>query len=88
MWHAILHYRRSGFRYLDFGRTENDNLGLRQFKRGWGADEKTIYYYQYSTKEKKFVVPPIRIQSGYKVFRLLPVATLRLIGQILYPHMG
>ncbi len=34
----------AGCRELDFGRTDLDNDGLREFKRGWGADESPLHY--------------------------------------------
>ena len=34
----------SGVRELDFGRTDLDQEGLKQFKRGWGADELPLHH--------------------------------------------
>jgi hypothetical protein len=89
MWTAIQHYFQSGRAMIDFGRTEFGHRGLRQYKRGWGAQEMPLYYYRYDVrrraflKEKKAEAPP-----GYALFRKLPIPVLRAIGSWLYRHVG
>ena len=39
MWHAIRGAAEAGYRRFDFGRTDVDTEGLREFKRSWGSDE-------------------------------------------------
>ena len=43
-WHAIQWGCRNGYQILDWGRTDLDNDGLRDFKRGWGSKEETLHY--------------------------------------------
>jgi CelD/BcsL family acetyltransferase involved in cellulose biosynthesis len=43
-WDAIRWACGRGDRTLDFGRTELDNRGLREFKSGWGAREEPLFY--------------------------------------------
>jgi CelD/BcsL family acetyltransferase involved in cellulose biosynthesis len=43
-WEAIREGCGRGDRTLDFGRTELDNHGLREFKSGWGAREEPLVY--------------------------------------------
>jgi CelD/BcsL family acetyltransferase involved in cellulose biosynthesis len=43
-WAAIREACVRGDRTLDFGRTELDNRGLREFKSGWGAREEPLVY--------------------------------------------
>jgi CelD/BcsL family acetyltransferase involved in cellulose biosynthesis len=43
-WEAIRAACARGDRTLDFGRTELDNRGLREFKCGWGAREEPLVY--------------------------------------------
>ena len=51
-------------RHDRFGRTEFGHHGLRQYKRGWGAQEMLLFYYRYDVrrraflKEKKAEAPP------------------------------
>jgi CelD/BcsL family acetyltransferase involved in cellulose biosynthesis len=43
-WEAIREACGRGDRVLDFGRTELENQGLREFKSGWGAREEPLVY--------------------------------------------
>ncbi|MDX6452443.1 MAG: hypothetical protein QOH16_2492 [Gaiellaceae bacterium] len=43
-WEAIREACGRGDRALDFGRTELENRGLREFKCGWGAREEPLVY--------------------------------------------
>ena len=43
MWEAIKEYSQKGFKVFDFGKTEIENIGLRQFKNGWNSDRKKYF---------------------------------------------
>lgn len=43
-WEAIKWGCENGFKIFDFGRTEIENKNLRDFKKGWGAEETPLYY--------------------------------------------
>jgi CelD/BcsL family acetyltransferase involved in cellulose biosynthesis len=43
-WNAIQWAANNGYHTLDFGRTEADQEGLRNFKSGWGAKEERLQY--------------------------------------------
>jgi hypothetical protein len=88
MWEAIRWFCRNGFRSLDFGRTEPENEGLLQFKRGWGAQESRAAYYRLSLRENTFSAERNGIRSSYPVFKMLPIPVLRLAGRVLYRHVG
>ena len=88
MWEALQHYRARGCVMADFGRTEVAHNGLRQFKRGWGADEDRLYYYKYNTKRRVFMSGIQDNPPGYTLLRKMPVSLLRLLGHLLYPHIG
>lgn len=47
LWRAIETGAERGHKWLDLGRCELDNEGLRRFKLLWGAEERTIGYYFY-----------------------------------------
>lgn len=88
MWEAIRWYKEQGFKNLNLGRTEPNNLGLLRFKRSWGSDERQIRYYRISLKKK--VARTFR-QNAYIPCRILakaPILSLRLIGRLLYRHIG
>ena len=88
MWEAIKKYSQEGYKFLDFGRTELENIGLRQFKNGWDSDEKKLFYYQYNLTKERFVSTSTNIKSSYAVFKHLPIPILRLTGDLLYKHVG
>jgi hypothetical protein len=89
MWEAIQWYCQNQHECLCFGRTDTDHDGLRQFKAGWGTKEKIIKYYKYDLKESMFKngTSPV---SGYhnRIFRLMPVHLSKLVGKVLYRHVG
>lgn len=47
LWHAIETGAERGYKWLDLGRCELDNDGLRRFKLLWGAEERALTYYFY-----------------------------------------
>jgi Acetyltransferase (GNAT) domain len=89
MWSAIKRYAGEGFVALDFGRTSLDNEGLRRFKLGWGTTEYPIDYVRYNLRAERWTVAKDK-SSGWhnRVFRRLPIPLARLIGRVLYRHIG
>jgi CelD/BcsL family acetyltransferase involved in cellulose biosynthesis len=88
MWEAIQWFVRNGFRSLHFGRSETENEGLLQFKRGWGAQESRVAYYRLSLRENTFSAERNGTRSSYPVFKMLPIPVLRIAGNLLYRHVG
>ena len=89
MWEAIKWFREKGLETFNFGRTEPENEGLLQFKRGWGAEEDLLKYYRYDLKKKSFQREHGSVNGLMnKVFTLSPVGLLRLLGSLLYKHAG
>lgn len=91
MWEAILHCRQSGATQLSFGRTDLWNSGLLQFKRSWGSAEVPLSYYRIG------ICKPVRPASqpakpnfpiAKKLMQRMPLPLLRLIGDVLYKHIG
>jgi len=89
MWKAIERLSKDNFQSLCFGRTDERQEGLRQFKKGWGAKEYPINYYRYDLRQNKYA-PEQHRQIGYgkRVFAKLPIPVLNLIGTLAYRHMG
>jgi hypothetical protein len=89
MWEAIKRYAKEDYQSFSFGKTEPGNTGLRQFKAGWGAKEKKVYYYRYSFAEDAFVrAKPLESGLHNGVFNRLPIPLLRLMGAIAYKYQG
>jgi hypothetical protein len=88
MWEAMRWCCRNGVRTFSFGRTESENEGLLQFKRGWGAEESRVGYYRLNLRENVFSAERNGTRSSYPIFKMLPMPMLRLAGRILYRHVG
>jgi hypothetical protein len=89
MWEAIKWYSKNGYKSFCFGRTEQENKGLMQFKRGWGTKEHLIHYYKYDLIKEAFVQDSSKISGSHnKIFKNMPIPLLKIIGSLLYKHMG
>jgi CelD/BcsL family acetyltransferase involved in cellulose biosynthesis len=77
----------NGYQHFDLGRTDTDNEGLRTFKRGWGADERTLAYTVLSRRAPKAGHSGVP-SSLRAVITRTPPLTGRLIGEALYRHFG
>jgi hypothetical protein len=89
MWEAIRWYAQNGFCELCFGRTEPENVGLLQFKRGWGAKERIIRYYKYDLVEDFFTTDNRTVTPFYnKIFSKMPIPLLNVFGSVFYKHVG
>ena len=89
MWTAIQYYLAHEFSILCFGRTHPHNVGLRQFKNGWGPTEDTLYYYRYGLRPR--LSRNARFLNGSihsTTFERLPIPILRVTGALLYRHFG
>jgi lipid II:glycine glycyltransferase (peptidoglycan interpeptide bridge formation enzyme) len=89
MWEAIRYFAQKGCKSFCLGRTEPENKGLLQFKRGWGTKERTIRYYRYDMVKKTFVQNNSRLKGLHNaVFMRMPIPLLKITGELLYKHMG
>lgn len=89
MWEAIRLYRTKGCAGLQFGRTESQSGGLRQFKAGWGTREYQIHYYKYDLRQNAFVKDAMKLTGIHnRIFTMMPLHLLKISGSILYQHMG
>jgi CelD/BcsL family acetyltransferase involved in cellulose biosynthesis len=85
-WHAIRASCVEGRTRLDFGRTDFDDTGLREFKLGWGAAEERLVY---STLGGRLHAPPLHTSAGSaaarRVLRTSPPWVCRAAG-LLYGY--
>lgn len=87
MWEAIKWHARKGAKTLHLGRTSVGNEGLRRFKLGWSAKENKIEYIKYDLRKDRYVTETDGATGWYnRVFKMLPPAPSRLIGEVLYRH--
>lgn len=89
MWQAISWYRRRGYETLHLGRTEPENSGLLQFKRGWNTREHSIPYYKYDLRRQTFAADTLSaVNPANRYFRKMPIPLLRMAGSMLYRHIA
>ena len=89
-WHAIEKACREGYRFLDFGRTSPDNIGLMRYKEMWGCTSYDLPYYYYP--EIKGSVSKEENSLSYRiltsVWRSLPESLKERIEPNIYKHMA
>jgi CelD/BcsL family acetyltransferase involved in cellulose biosynthesis len=90
LWRGLLEMKSLGANTLSFGRTSLDQDGLRRFKRAFGATEMPLDYVKYDYRSSTFALHEADHSSGAhtQFFRLCPKPLSRLIGTLLYPHVG
>lgn len=91
-WNVIERACEQGFHWLDWGKTDVENDGLRKFKSGWGSEEQPLFYSNFyldkadhSTKGLRGG-PVEKIMNG--MIRKSPYWVSRAIGEVLYGHFG
>jgi hypothetical protein len=90
MWEAIRWYRQNGYKEFCFGRTEPGNEGLREYKSGYGSREYTLPYYKYDIAHNR--VAKEGRENGKELivncYRHVPIPVSRVIGSLVYRHIG
>jgi CelD/BcsL family acetyltransferase involved in cellulose biosynthesis len=87
MWHAIRTACEQGYRSFDFGRTDADQDGLRNFKRSWGAvEEPLVYGALCDPAERVPAAEGMPAQMFGSVIRHGPLLLCRATGEMLYRY--
>lgn len=79
----------NGYRMFDWGRTDFDDVGLRDFKLGWGSEEQVLRYSILADQPL-----PEQLSKGYlrrqmvSVIQHSPPWVCRMIGELLYGHFA
>jgi lipid II:glycine glycyltransferase (peptidoglycan interpeptide bridge formation enzyme) len=90
-WEAIRLAHEKGYGIFDFGRTSSLNMGLMSFKSKWGTkvvDLPTFYFPPEIAERKNREELSLKYSAVRYVCRYLPDTIQRLLGNILYRHMG
>ncbi len=74
-----------GFRLFDWGRTDFDNQGLREFKSGWGASEELLRYSVIATRPPAVAAGRIT-RAITPVIQRSPAWVCRAMGEVLYRY--
>jgi len=84
LWHAIEWACENGYRSFDFGRSELDDDGLREFKRGWGTEERPLRYSALADRPPSAGAQSPRALEA--VIRRSPPFVTRLLGELFYRY--
>ncbi|AKB84290.1 GNAT family N-acetyltransferase [Methanococcoides methylutens] len=90
IWRCIEDACVNGYKYFDFGRTSDENIGLMNFKRRWGGIEKQLYYSYYPCDTKPFATnrSNIMYKCGTKIVQKTPFPIYKKASDILFVHFG
>jgi CelD/BcsL family acetyltransferase involved in cellulose biosynthesis len=84
-WEAIREACDRGDRTLDFGRTELDNRGLREFKSGWGAREEPLVY-TFAGAAPHAEAQGLLVRALGATIRRSPAWVCRAVGEVGYRY--
>lgn len=84
-WTAIRWACENGYHTLDWGRTDLDDTGLREFKRGWGSTEETLTYSVIADHPPKPSSASLH-KAMHQVIRRSPPWLCRVIGECWYRY--
>jgi len=87
LWTAIDWGCRNSYRLLDLGRTDLDDWGLRNFKRGWASTELPLQYSYVATDPPKHRTG-FAMRTASRVIRSTPPIVARGVGELLYGHFA
>ena len=92
LWHAIQEAHAAGLTFFDFGRTATNNIGLLEFKRRWGSEERPLTSCTWSRKPQANDLLLNRHPAEYGILqnliKRLPLSVLRISGGLIYKHLG
>jgi hypothetical protein len=90
MWEGICRLQKDGVSRLSLGRSETNDDGLLQFKRGWGGDEIGLSYYRVGFLKDSMKTQGLNAGGNFSqtIMRRLPIPVLRLMGGLVYRHVG
>jgi CelD/BcsL family acetyltransferase involved in cellulose biosynthesis len=86
-WNAIRDAKAKGMENLDMGRSGTENAGLATFKERWGAERSTLNYWRYPIQAAQSSSQNL-IKYASRFVPLAPNASLKILGKLLYRHIG
>lgn len=84
-YNAIRWGCENGYTLCDLGKTEISNIGLRNFKNGWGAEERPLIYSTLNANCKNKGINYF-IPLGKMVIRNSPKLVCHVIGELFYKY--
>lgn len=87
IWTSIRWGCEHGYSLFDWGKTSVDNVGLRNFKNGWGSQESVLTYSVLSAVPPNHITDRLSGITGTFI-RHAPRWMCRATGELLYRHFG
>jgi len=89
LWDAIRWGCLQGFHRIDLGRSDLEGEGLLHYKRGWGTTESDLEYFRFSGGTPAAPASQGGMLEAMKpILQHMPIPVLRVLGNILYEHVG
>ncbi len=85
-WHAIRWGCENNFKIFDWGKTDPDNKGLCQFKRGWGSEEQVLHYAMLADNQPSHSESRLGRSILSRVIKSSPAWVCRAIGELFYKY--
>lgn len=87
-WQAITEAKQAGVEELDFGRSDLDNPGLIAFKGRWSTACFPLTTWRAPMGGASPRFDRMQVRCAKAVFARLPASALRMVGRMLYRHIG
>jgi CelD/BcsL family acetyltransferase involved in cellulose biosynthesis len=85
MWTAIRWGCENGFQTFDFGRSDLESMGLRQFKDSWGSQEAALLYTTLGERGARPAEGRMQAAVG-TIVRRSPPWVCQVMGELLYKY--
>ncbi len=85
-WRTIEEAKAEGLTQFELGRSDPNNQGLIDFKDHWGTQRSSLSYWRYSLRARQH--RPAGNTLPRNLVEFAPDWALRLIGELLYRHIG
>ena len=90
LWKSIEDACSVGSKNYDFGRASYDNVGLIDFKKRWGTEERKLYYSYYPNRGKSFTDDrsDLKFKIASSVIRRAPKILYENFSNIFFGYFG
>jgi hypothetical protein len=88
LWKAIVAAKSNGAVNFDLGRTEEDNTGLLAFKNHWAPQPGRLNYWRFPGTPSSSSGKHWKLKAAKRAFSVMPKGLLRVLGGLVYRHIG
>jgi len=88
LWRAIAAAKMSGATEFDLGRTDENNPGLLAFKNHWVPQPRRLVYLRFPDTVPLDAVGNWKLRAAKGAFSIMPRNLLRIMGRLIYRHIG